>query len=465
MTPARHLPASAPAYTHVSSREIWGLTWPQLLMLCFQFLVGLTDVWVAGKIHRDMQAVLGVITQCQFILLIVGTAAANAAVAAMSQSLGAGLPLRARRYAGLLLKIGLSFSFVALAAALALRHPILVLLRMPQEILPLADDFWRIFLIVLPSHYLLAMTGAMFRAWKSVYIPLFTAFAAFVVNAFSSTGFGLGWWGFPDLGGRGIAYATLVSITTMALVNLAVLIKRGVIRRESFAPWKWEKRALPYLVKVAVPAGAMQISWQLGYMVLFAITASLPADNVNALAGMAAGMRVESILFLPAFAFNMTGAMLVGHCLGAGDREEAKRVAWRLILAGAGSMSVAAVCLWPFLKQLAAFIAPDPGAQAHALVYLRYNLLATPFSVASMCLGGVMTGAGAAIYSFAVFGGAIWAVRLPLAYVFGHIVWGDSEGVFMGMFISQMIQASVMLYIFQTRDWARFALIRRNGRA
>lgn len=449
---------------HISWAEIWRLVWPQLLMMFCQFLVGLTDVWVAGKVHRDVQAVFGPITQCQFILLIVGTAVANGSVAAISQSLGAKMPLRARRYAGLSLKIGLSFSLVALAAALLFRNRILQWLQIPAEILPLAESFWQVYLAVLPSHYLLALTGAMFRARKSVVVPLLTSAMAFALNLVASTGFGLGYWGLPNLGGQGIAYATLVTISAMALVNLAILIKQGFIRRDSFASWEWEKQALPYLIKVAAPAGAMQISWQLGYMVLIGITASLPRDSINALAGMTAGMRVESMLFLPSFAFNMTGAMLVGHCLGAGDKEEAKSVGWRLIRAGALSMTVAALCLWPFIKHIAAFIVPDPGAQVHALSYLRYNLLATPCSVASMTLGGIMTGAGAAVYSFAVFGAAIWLIRLPLAWLFGHILWESSSGVFLGMFISQVAQSSIMLFIFQTRDWARFAMSRRQFR-
>lgn len=446
----------------VSAGEIRRLVWPQFLMMCFQFLVGLTDVWVAGQIHRDVQAVLGVITQCQFVLLIVGTAAASASATAMSQALGAGLPDRARRYAGLVLKIGLLFSFAALFFALAFKAYILRLLQVPEEILPLAEDFWRVFLIALPAHYLLALTGAVFRAYKSVRIPLLTAGMAFVINAFADFGLGLGLWGMPNLGARGIAYATVASISSMALLNLWVLARRGVIRKSSFAPWAWGKKALPPLIRVAAPAGAMQVSWQLGVLALFGVTASLPNDNVNALAGMSAGMRVESMLFLPAVAFSMTASTLVGHCLGAGNAKEAKSVGWRLILSGVGSMSLAAACLWPFLKDVTAFISPDVGAQAHALAYLRYNLLATPFSVASMCLGGIMVGAGAAVYSFSVFGLAIWGVRLPLAWVFGHLVWETSEGVFMGMLVSQAFQACVMLYIFQTRNWARFAMIKRR---
>lgn len=465
MPPDRALTLLSPSDACVSTREIWRLAWPQCLMMCFQFLVGLTDVWVAGQIHRDAQAVLGIITQCQFILILVGTAFSSAAVAAMSQSLGANLPDRAGRYAGLLLKIALLFSVLALLFALLFRSAILSLMRVPAEIMPLAEDFWHVFLLVLPPHYLLVTTGAMFRARKSVYIPLFTSAMAFVINAFASTGLGLGWWGLPAFGAKGIAYATFLSVTSMALFNLAVLVRRGVIARRSFAPFKWEKRALPYLVKVAVPAGAMQFSWQLGYLVLYTIVAALPFGSVSALAGMAAGMRVESVLFLPAFALNMTASILVGHCLGAGDEQAARKLGWKLVIGGSAAMTLAAACLWPFMKDLAAFIVPDAEAQNHALVYLRYNLLATPFAITSMCLGGLFTGAGAAVYTFCVFGLAIWGVRLPLAYFFGHIVWQSSDGVFLGMFISQVFQACVILYIFKTRDWARYAMVRRNAHA
>jgi MATE family multidrug resistance protein len=467
MPPIRHIALTAPsaAASCVSTREIWRLAWPQFLMMCFHFLVGLTDVWVAGQIHRDAQAVLGIITQCQFILIIVGTAFANASVAAMSQSLGANLPDRARRYAGLVLKIALIFSTLALVFALLFQHGILVLMRVPATILSLAEDFWQVFLIVLPLHYLLAVTGAMFRAKRWVYVPLFTAGMTFVINAFASTGLGLGWWGMPDFGTKGIAYATFISVTSVTLFNLAVLVKRGVIVRRSFAPFKWEKKALPYLVKVALPAGAMQFSWQLGYLVLYAIVASLPMESVNALAGMAAGMQVESVLFLPAFALNMTASTLTGHCLGAGDEAAARRLGWKLVIGGSVVMSAAALCLWPVLQNISAFIIPDTNAQEHALVYLRYNLLATPFAITSMCLSGLFTGAGTAVYTFFVFGLAIWGVRLPLAFIFGHLIWQCSDGVFLGMFVSQVFQACIIIYIFKTRDWARFSMIRRHAHA
>ena len=197
---------------------------------------------------------------------------------------------------------------------------------------------------------------------------------------------------------------------------------------------------------------------------LFSIAASLPVGSVAALAGMTAGMRVESFIFLPALAFNMTASVLVGHLLGAGRKPEAVRVSLRLLGVGCASMSVFAVLLWPWTADIAAWLAPEPAVAVQVVSYLRYNLVSIPFTVASMTLGGVMTGAGATLYSFLVYGSATWFVRLPLAWAMGHVVWRDAAGIFLAMFVSQVFQSLVMLWLFHTHDWSRFSMIRRNGR-
>ena len=81
-----------------------------------------------------------------------------------------------------------------------------------------------------------------------------------------------------------------------------------------------------------------------------------------------------------------------------------------------------------------------------------------------MILSGILTGAGATVYSLAVFSSAVWLVRLPLAYLFGHIIWQDATGVFFAMFVSQAVQASLILFVFRRCDWARFAMTARRAK-
>ena len=165
---------------------------------------------------------------------------------------------------------------------------------------------------------------------------------------------------------------------------------------------------------------------------------------------------------MPAMAVNMSAAVIVGNLLGAGDSARAKMLGLWLIGVGALVMTGVAAIIWPFRQDLAALLAQDAGVQAQAVCYLEYNLISTPFSVASMVLGGIMTGAGATIYTFCVYSSATWLVRLPLAYFLGHILWQTSSGVFFSMLVGQLAQSSLLLYIFERKDWPRFSMIKRR---
>lgn len=100
--------------THHGSRwaSLWALTWPQILMLLVQFGIGLTDAWAAGRIGPDVQASIGI-------------AAGNGAVAAVSQSLGAGRSRRSRRFTGL--TAGMRIEAVIFLPAVACQMAVAVL--------------------------------------------------------------------------------------------------------------------------------------------------------------------------------------------------------------------------------------------------------------------------------------------------------------------------------------------------
>jgi len=440
-----------------SYKTIWKLAWPQVLMMLFHFLIGFVDVWVAGRLGRDVQACMGIITQALFFFLVVAIALANGSVAAISQSFGAGLIKRVQRYIGLGLELGVILGMVFLVVGMLFRDPFLDLLRIPDEISHIAAYLLKVYLYVLPGYYLLIICNAFFRAQKKVMIPLFAMMIVTVVNTFGDFAFGLGMWGFPAFGYKGLAWSTFASVLCGMLFSLAVLYRQGLLRRKSFAPWCWVKKAFPYLFKVAWPAGLMQVVWHSAYMVLFAITAALPVGSVIALAGMSAGIRVESLLFLPGFAFNFTASILVGNYLGKGDIAGAKRMGYLVMLFGLGLVSTLTLILWLFIEPVAVFIAPDPEVSLEAINYLKYNMAAIPFLLVSMILGGSLTGAGATFYQMIVMGSSAWLVRIPLAWYLGHIYMQEATGIWLAMFISMVVQAMLMLYFYQFKDWTRFA--------
>ena len=208
----------------------------------------------------------------------------------------------------------------------------------------------------------------------------------------------------------------------------------------------------------------MQIVWHSGYLALYAVTGSLPWHPINALAGMAIGLRIEALLFLPAFAFNMTAAILIGNYLGARRPDEAKRTGFRILGLGLISISLFAVIVWQFIPAWVGLLTRDPAVAAEAVSYLKWNVLATPFTLTSMILAGAFNGSGATLYNMLIMGGATWFVRLPLAYGLAHFVTKDAEGIWIAMFCSQIVQSLTLLYFFTFKNWQRFAMIKtRNG--
>lgn len=456
--------ATGPRPTGFAS--IWNLAWPQILTMFLYFLIGLADVYVAGLLGRDVQASMGMLSQAMFFFMVLATAVANGAVAAVSQSLGAGRPARARRYVGMSLLAAGTVSLAILAFGLSTRDLFMSLLHVPEAMLTSFGGILDVFLLLLPINYVFIVSNAVFRAKKQVMAPLVGWGLAAVVNVIGDFGLGLGLWGLPDLGYRGLAWSTFASISAGLVYNLVLLRREGFLSVSAVPPWRWMRKGFPYLFKVAWPSGLMQIVWHTGYLVLYAITASLPTGSVEALAGMAAGVRIESILFLPPMAFNFTAGILVGHHLGADDPDGARRTGYRVMLLGTLLAVVLGAALWPFVDQAAGLLTQEEAVRLQAVSYLRYNIMAIPFTVSGLILIGALAGAGATLYNMLVTGPSIWLVRLPLALWLGHVLLGRSEGVWMAMLASQAVQATAIFYVYQFKDWRRFAMPRaRSGTA
>ena len=439
-------------------RAIWRLTWPQMLMMYLMFFTGLTSVWVAGKIDANIQAALGMVVQCGFLLMVVIMAISSGATAAVSQSLGACKLLRAQRYIATTVLGSCGLGVIVALCGYVWGEELLRALRVPDSILPSCHEMWNILLLGLPAQHVYQATGVMFRATRQVLPPLWVALLVCIVNLVACLGFGLGMFGLPNLGHYGLIGANVVAHTVGAICNCLLLVKSGYLCRKGIPQLHWLKAGLPYLERVAVPASIASLVWQSGYLALFVLVASLPKDSVNALAGLTAGLRVESLLFLPGMAFNMSVAVLVGNCLGAGRPKDARRIAMNMTAIGTASLSFVALVLWPFRQELAAFMSHDVTVQQQIYSYLTYNFISTPFSIASTVMGGIMVGAGATQYNMAVYGGCSWLIRLPLGYFLGHILWGTSDGVFCAMLVSQCMQATLMILVVYNCNWTRFAM-------
>ncbi len=442
----------------VSPRAIWRLAWPQTLMMYCVFIMSFTPVWTAGRIAAEVQAAFGMAAQCFIFLSILCMGLSSGATAAISQALGD----RNERRAGFYVSTTVALSFLlgmllAVPGWLFADH-LAGAVGLPEEARPAASQIWRIMMAGLPLSYVYDATCVIFRATRRVVPPLATAAGIMLLHAWLCIGLGLGYLGLPGIGLEGIAWAGVAANSAGAVANCLLLWRLGFLARRRIPRKAWLKRGVPYLLKVAGPACIASLVWHSGYFVLFVLVSTLPFNRVASLAGLTAGLRIESILFLPGMAFHTTAAVMVGNCLGAGRREDAMRVSWTLIKIAAAVMSLVALAMWPFRPELAAFLSDDAPTRDCIVSYLSWNLASTPFSIASTVLGGVMVGAGATRYNLLTFGTTFWGLRIPLGWWLGHVLWQDASGVFCAMLVSQIVQSLAMCRVLQSRHWQNCAM-------
>ncbi len=434
-------------------RGIWQLSWPMLLMMIFNFLVGFTDVYVAGLIGPTVQAAVGFVAQLYFLVIIIANGISIGTLALISRAIGAGDDRRAVEVARQSLLLGLVLSVAATGLGLLFCRPVIQIAGFPAPLRDLAETFFRIFAFALGPNYLLIISGAVFRAGAEVKKPLTTMLVLSIVNIGLEflLVFGLG--PFPKWGAPGIAAATAIATLMGTGMNLAFLRTsprwRGVFSIAGGYSW----RTMRQIAAIGWPAAFLQVAWNISGLALYHILSRLREGSLAALAALANGMRIEAIIFLPVFALNMAASVVVGQNLGAGQPRRAEKMGWSIAAVGVAVTGALSLPIFLTAARLASLLTTDPAVLAETARYLRFNMLSEPFMALSSVLGGGLQGAGDTRTTMRVIVASMWLIRVPLAAFLALGVGLGVLGVWTAMVISMSCQGVIMAWQFKRGRW------------
>jgi len=432
--------------------HIWRLSWPMLLIMLFNFMVGFTDIYVAGLINPQVQAAIGFVNQLYFLLIIVANAISIGTVALVSRNIGSGDLVRAQANAKQSLIFGLIVAVALTITGLAFSHEIIAAAGFPSEIKVIGETFLRIFAFALGPNYILIISNAVFRASGEVQKPLLTMFVFSAINVVGDFTLVFGIPPFPKLGYPGIALSTAIAATIGMGINFIFFSLprwRALYRK----PWTVSIAAIKTIANLGWPAGLLQIAWNAGSIVLYNILGRLGDASIVALASLTNGLRIEAIIFLPPFALNMAAAVLVGQNLGAKNPDRAAAVGWKIAWAGVILISAISICIFIWAAYFASFLTKDPAVLAETTRYLRITMFSEPFMALSLILGGGLQGAGDTRGNMWVIIICMWLIRLPLAALLALVLRYGALGVWVAMITSMTVQGLLMARRFHHGKW------------
>jgi MATE family multidrug resistance protein len=420
--------------------------------MVFNFFVGLADLYVAGFIGPGVQAAVGFVTQLFFLVIVLANAIGIGTAAMVSRAVGSSNFGRAVEIARQSIIFGIVVAVIITVTTILYCREIVALAGMPGEIRTVAEEFLRIFAFALGPNYLLIISNTVFRAAGDVKKPLLTMFFVSLVNIIGDFVLVFGIPPFPEMGYLGIAFSTASSVAAGMLITVALLTTkrwRGVFTE----PWQVSVPTIARIVDIGWPSVFLQVAWQAGTIVLYNILSRLGEGTVTALAALTNGLRIEAIIFLPAFALNMAASVLSGQNLGAGDPQRAEALGWKTAGAGMILLSSLALPIFIWAELFASILARTPEVLAETANYLRITMVSEPFLALGTILSGAVTGAGDTKATMWIIVACMWGVRLPLAYLLAITLGYGPTGVWVAMVASMVCYSLLMSLRFRSGRW------------
>jgi putative MATE family efflux protein len=413
------------------------------LIMFFDFLIGLTDVFVAGRVGKDVQAAYGFVVQLYMVSIIIANALTVGTVSVVSRLFASGEQdeLRKTVFTSLTASAGAGAFFAVLGVTLS---PVLIdHLNIPSQIKPFCVPLIRIYSAGLLFQYIVVASNGVLRSCNMIRDSLRTMTVVCCLNV----GLNIYFVFYTPLSYRGIALATISAVAVGCVINLG-LMKRIVKGVRGFS-----RDVAKRIAQIGWPMGALQVLWQLGAMALFLVLSELPKNRVEIIAAFTAGLRIESFIFMPAFAFNMANAVIVGNLLGAKKHDEAYKSGMITALVGVSVIVFLVIVVIANARWIAPLLSNNPIVVRECINYIYIALISEPFMAWGVILGGGLGGAGDTRSVMIRIASSVWLIRIPLAYLLVVVFGFGAASVWWSMNISQFFQAFFLYRRYAKKRW------------
>jgi len=421
---------------------------PASVGFIFNTLFNVVDTYYGGKMSTSALAAMSLTFPVFFIILSMGIGMGTGTTALISQSLGAGRYEDAYKYGFQAVSFSIINSVLLTILGLAIAPSLFLILGATNTYLDIAVQYMNIILY-----------GTVFFLMNSILNSLLTArgdtktyrnylIVGFVLNVIFDPWFMYGGLGFPKLGIRGIALATILIQSFGTIYMIIITRKRKVFQHARFNDFIPDRKYFVALFGQGFPASLNMLTVAIG---IFVITYFASHFGKEAVAAYGIATRIEQLALLPTIGLNIAALTLAGQNMGA-DRPERVYKSWQLnIRYGLIIISIGVLSVYLFARQLMQAFTADIMVIGIGIEYLHIAIL---FFFAYVFLNiSVSTLQGMKKPFYAIFVGAYrqFLIPIPLFFILAiYLGWG-TKGIWWGIFVANW-SAAIFTFFYTRRQ-------------
>lgn len=446
-------------YNKEDIKKTLDMAWPAILESFFTAFAGLVDSLMVSSLGSHAVAAVGLTTQPKFLGLSLFIASNVSISALVARRKGQGKKEEANRIFAtflvfiVLAAILLSFLLVAFA------DPIIRLCGSEELTHDSAVIYFRIIMGGMIFNVIQMGINSAQRGAGNTRITMRTNLVSNTVNIIFNYLLIQGHCGFPALGIRGAALATVLGTVVASIMSVL-----SVCRKDNFVsiPLIFSRKIKPSveaflnIVKVGYSVFAEQVLMRVGFM----LTAIMAAkQGTDAMAAHQVGMNIMGLSFSFGDGLQATAVALIGYSLGAKQPERAKEYGRTCRMIGGVIAVLLAIVYFSgarFLMRL--FFEGEEEIVSIGVSIMHVIIFVVILQIAQVIYMGCLRGAGDTLYTAVASTISVTLVRTAGSYFFGYALGMGITGIWFGVLADQLSRFLFGSIRFRQGKWTEIKI-------
>ena len=432
-------------------KEIVRLALPIALQQFMTALVGACDAIMLGKLSQDAMSAVSLATQVTFVFNLFMFAFMAGENMFVAQYYGKGDYTGISQVFSLVTKICGCIAVVFLAGTLFFPEQLMRILTNEETLIVLGSEYLRVIGISYVFSGIAQTFLAIMKNCGAVNMSTLINGVLVILNIALKAVFIFGLSGFPKMGIKGAALATVLATVVQFLWSVGYVLCR--IRAVKFSLRSCEKKLFGRFWQKTVPLLINNLAWGIGFSMYSVIMGHLGTDAVaaNGIANISKNLVVCFCLGL-----GNAGSIIVGNRLGADRLQEAKEVGETLtktaIIAGIVS-GLVLVALSPFITKMVDLTPIARGYLQKMLLISSYYIAGK--SVNCMTIGGIFAAGGDSKFGMLCDSVTLWCIIVPLGCICAFILKLPVMVVYFVLNLDEIIKLPVVYKHYKKYKWIK----------
>lgn len=444
------------AHLPFSRKDVRLLLIPIILEQLLNSFMGMADTMMVSRVGSAAISAVSLTDSINILVIQVFAALATGGTILCSQFLGQENTRNANEAARQVTLTIFVISSTLMALCLIGNRSLLQLIfgRVEPDVMANAQIYFRLTAISFPFLALFQAGSAFYRSGGNSRFPMTISVISNVMNIVGNALFIFVFhWGV-----FGAALSTLISRIFCTVVIFYYLRKpRQVIVIDHYLSIRPKMHYITRILGVGIPSGIENGMFQFGKL---AIQSSVSTLGTTAIAAQAMTNILENLNGISCLAIGIGMMTIVGQCIGAGKREEAKYYIVRLTFVSELVLISSCLLVFVLAKPVILLAGMEPEAGALCFYMISWITVVKPFlwNLSFVPAYG-MRAAGDVRFSMITSSMTMWLCRVALAVCLIRFMGFGPIAVWIGMFADWGIRSVIFTRRFLSEKWEQFSLV------